>query len=437
MAGEGWLGRRTHTAREALSAGEGEYVRLLGWAAWRSDVGGVSFIHLRDGTGYIQVAGKAGETPEPVLKALKEVSLESAIYVGGRVRRDPRAPGGAEVLVEELEVVAPADPWPITKSALKSPGFLFDKRHLSLRGRRSIAAMKIRAELIYGAFEFFTSRGFTLISAPTLVQAACEGGATLFPIEYFGEEAYLSQSAQFYEEAAICALEKVFIFQPAFRAEKSRTTKHLTEFWMIEAEVAFATQEDNLRLQEELLAHISRRIYERCREELATLGRRFEPPEPPFTRLTYTEVHEICEQKGIRFAWGDDIPTEAERYISQSFDQPFFITDYPLSARSFYHQTRQEDPRITLSADLMAPEGYGEIATGGQRIDSYSLLLERIRGQELPPESFTWYLELRRFGMPPHAGFGLGVERTTRWIAGLKHIREAALFPRTPARVYP
>jgi asparaginyl-tRNA synthetase len=297
--------------------------------------------------------------------------------------------------------------------------------------------LKIRAEVIHAAFEFFTRRGFVLISAPTLVQNAVEGGATLFELDYFGQPAYLSQSAQLYEEAAICAFEKVFIYQPAFRAEKSKTSKHLTEFWMIEAEQAFAGQDDNMRLQEELVTHMAERVVEHCRSELHLLGRMLRVPSRPFPRISYDEVRDRAAQRGIGFAWGEDLPTDAEKLVSSSFEDPVFVTDYPLAARSFYHMTKGATGKVTLSADLMAPEGYGEIATGGQRLHDYELLVDRVRHQELPPESFQWYLDLRKYGLPPHSGFGLGVERTTRWFCGLRHIRATCLFPRTITRITP
>jgi asparaginyl-tRNA synthetase len=353
------------------------------------------------------------------------------------VRDDPRAPGGKEIAVQALRVIAPAAKWPITRSAVRSSSFLYDKRHLSIRGRKASAVFRIRAELVYAAFDFFTRRGFVLISAPTLVQNAVEGGTTLFQLDYFGQPAYLSQSAQLYEEAAICALEKVFIYQPAFRAEKSKTSKHLTEFWMLEAEQAFAEQADNLRLQEELVGYLVERVVERCGPELRVLGRSMRVPARPFPRIPYDEVRERAAQKGVQFQWGEDIPTEAERLISSSFEDPVFVTDYPLSARSFYHMTKDSAGRITLSADLFAPEGFGEIATGGQRVHDYDVLVDRVKGQEIPPESFEWYLELRKYGLPPHSGFGLGIERTVRWLAGLKHIRAASLFPRTLTRIRP
>jgi asparaginyl-tRNA synthetase len=399
-------------------------------------VGGLVFVVLRDGSGYVQVSAKKG-VAGGAFESAKEVTKESAVVVRGEVRDDERAPGGKEVAATEFMIVAKAQSWPITKTAVKSASFLFDKRHLSIRGPKAIATMRIRAEVIGAAFDYFRENGFQLISAPTFVQAAVEGGSTLFSVDYFGKKVNLSQSAQFYEEAALPALQKVWIFQPAFRAEKSKTAKHLTEFWMIEAEQAFTEQPENMRVQEGLLSKMVERVLERRHAELKTLGRTLKQPRLPFPRITYDEARSIAAEKGLGFEWGEDLPTEAERAISMTQDSPFFITDYPLSARAFYHMTYPDRPKVTKSADLIAPEGVGELATGGQRIHDYDQLMERISNQDLPTESFSWYLELRKFGMPPHSGFGIGVERSTRWIAGLKHIRSASLFPRTVSRISP
>ena len=412
-------------------------VEINGWVASKSAIGGLVFATIRDGTGYIQVSAKGGVTPDESMASMKAVTKESAVSVKGVVMLDARAPGGVEVSVRELRIVSLAQTWPITEAAAKSASYLYDVRHLSIRSRKVVAAMKVRSEVVGACFDYMRTNGFLLISAPSFVQAAVEGGSTLFPVDYFGKKVYLSQSAQFYEEAALAALEKVWIYQPAFRAEKSRTPKHLTEFWMIEAEQAFADQSDNMRLQEGLLSFIAERVVQNRPEELKTLGRTISAPTVPFERVSYDEVRDFAEKQGLPFAWGEDVPTEVERLVSLAHDRPFFITDYPLSARSFYHMTYADRPTVTRSADLIAPEGYGELATGGQRIASYEMLMERIRSQDLPPEGFGWYLDLRKYGMPEHAGFGMGVERVTRWLAGLKHIRAASLFPRTTTRVSP
>jgi asparaginyl-tRNA synthetase len=422
---------------EILSQRSVPNARVRGWVAGKAGVGGIVFLMVRDGTGYIQISAKKGVASAEVVGAMRDVPRESVVWVRGAAREDRRAPKGVELVAVDFGVIAKADPWPITKTAVKSASLLYDMRHLSIRGKKSVAIMKIRAEVIGAASDFFRQQGFTLISAPTFVQAAVEGGSTLFEVSYFGKKVYLSQSAQFYEEAALAGLEKVWICQPAFRAEKSRTSKHLTEFWMIEAERAFADQAANMRLQEELVAFTVDRILEKRADELATLGRRIQRPDLPLERISYDELRLAADAKGIHFEWGNDVPTEAEALASSSRAAPFFVTDFPRSARSFYHMTYDDRPEVTKSADLIAPEGFGELATGGQRIAEYYPLLQRIKSQDLPPEAFSWYLDLRKFGMPFHSGFGMGVERVTRWIAGLKNIRSASLFPRTTTRVSP
>ncbi|MFQ5969133.1 MAG: asparagine--tRNA ligase [Nitrososphaerales archaeon] len=427
----------SQSIREALTLVQGSVAELKCWVVAKSTVGGLLFLVVRDGSGYMQVVGRKGATDETFLNKMKDITIESAVRINGQLHDDARAPGGKEVIVKEFEVIAQADKWPITKSAVKSSAFLYDNRHLSIRGKKSSSVMKIRSEFIKAAFDFFIEQDFVYINAPSVVQSAVEGGATLFNIDYFGKKASLTQSAQLYEEAAICAFGKVFVMQPAFRAEKSKTAKHLTEFLMIEAEVAFNEQADNLKLQEELVNYICSRVVEKRSKELEILGRKFAVPEKPFPRVVYDEVREVASKNGINFQWGEDIPTEAERLVSKMFDKPFFITDYPLSARSFYHMTKPDNDKVTLSADLIAPDGFGEIATGGQRIQDYNTLVERLEKQELPTESFQWYVDLRKYGMPPHAGFGIGVERSVRWICNLKHVRATSLFPRTITRVYP
>ena len=429
---------RTHTIREAIQSKPGTIVTIMGWIANKSSIGGIKFATIRDGSGYIQVACKKDQVSSKAFSDFESATKESAVAVTGAIREDRRAPGGKEISVSDFWILSLAQKWPITRSAVKSSSsFLYDKRHLAIRGRKASAVIRIRAELIYATFDYFIKNGFTLISAPSIVQNAVEGGSTLFEFNYFGKKAYLSQSAQFYEEAALAALGKVFIFQPAFRAEKSKTSKHLTEFWMIEAEQAFAGQDENMRLQENLVKTMAERVLNNRSEDLASLGRKFKFPEVPFPRITYDEAREVSAKNNIEFEWGEDIPTEAEKIVSKQFDVPFFITGYPLSARAFYHLTEETNDKVTRSADLIAPEGYGEIATGGQRIHDYDMLMSRIKNQDLPSESFDWYVELRKYGMPEHSGFGLGAERVTRWMCGLRHIRAASLFPRTISRVRP
>ncbi len=433
-----WLQYRTSNSRDAKSLEEGSTVRLIGWIASKRIHGKKVFLNLRDRYGYIQLVAKKDSLPDELYSLVKRVNVESAIAVEGTVKKDPRAPGGAEIRIHDFKVISFADEWPITLSALKSPGFLFDKRHLTIRGPRSRAIMLIRAELIRGMIEYFLENDYVWIQAPTFITSAVEGGATLFPVKYFDKVAYLTQSAQFYEEAAICAFEKVFVVQPSFRSEKSRTRKHLTEFWHIEAEVAFATHDDIMKVEEELLYYSLSKLIERVPDEIKFVrGDLFKPPEPPFDKVKYDEVISVLNSKGIDIEWGEDLGAVAERTISKYFEKPFFITHFPVTTRSFYHMRDPSNPEVTLSSDLYAPEGYGEITSGGQRIHDYNELYNKILEFGLDPKEYEWYLEIRKYGMPPHAGFGIGVERTLRWILKLSHIRESTLFPRTPSRLIP
>lgn len=433
-----WSHYRTVEAAELKQRPEGEKVRLLGWIASKREHGGKIFLTLRDRSGYVQVVADKSLCDPAVFEQVSDISKESSVAVEGLVSQDPRAPRGAEVHVTDVAVVAKSEPWPITLSALKSPGFLYDMRHLTVRGTKTRATMKIRSELLNGAHRFFEENGYVWIQTPTFITSASEGGATLFQVEYFGDKAYLTQSAQLYEEAAICAFERVYVIQPSFRSEKSRTRKHLTEFWHIEAEVAFATHDDIMEIEESLVHTMISAVIENCQGELSELqATRVESPELPFPRIPYDEALGIIEKKGFKIEWGDDFGAREEKAVSEEFEEPFFVTKYPVSARPFYQMPDPEDARLTLSSDMFAPRGYGEITSGGQRIHEYDLLVKRLKEEGLDPKDYQWYVELRRFGMPPHSGFGLGLERTVRWILGLSHIRGAAMFPRTPDRIYP
>ncbi|HVP24135.1 MAG TPA: aspartate--tRNA(Asn) ligase [Conexivisphaerales archaeon] len=428
---------RSHTAAEALKAPAGTVVELLGWVSVSNQVGGLVFIRLRDGSGYIQLAARKGSAPEEAWKEAHDATVESAVYAKGVVKDDPRAPGGKEVSIRDFRVISPSAQWPITRSAIRSPTALYDMRHLAIRGPKTSAVLRIRSKVVDLTMQYFFQRGYSLIQPPILVKAAVEGGSTLFPVKYFGETAYLSQSAQLYEEAAICAFEKVFILQPAFRAEKSKTSRHLTEFWMIEAEIAFAGLPELMKVEEELVRAIATGVKEGCGPELATLGKTVKVPDSPFPKITYDEALSIAAKKGVSMEWGEDLGTEAERLISLEFEQPVFVTGYPVKARSFYHVSDPKRPEATMSADLLAPGGYGEIATGGQRIHEYDVLYRKVQDFGIDPASMTWYLELRKYGLPPHSGFGMGVERVMRWMLGLKHIRSTSIFPRTMNRLFP
>ena len=433
-----WLKYRNSDSSDIKNRKEGVSVRLLGWIASKRIHGEKIFMNLRDRYGYVQLVAEKdllGNKFEKVLKA----TVESAVAAEGNVKYDPRAFGGVEVHLTDFKVISPAETWPITISALESPEFMYDKRHLTIRGPRSRAILLVRAALLEAALEYFFKNKFVFINAPTFITSAVEGGATLFELKYFSDKAYLTQSAQFYEEAAICVFEKVFVVQPSYRAEKSRTRKHLTEFWHIESEVAFALHDDIMRVEEELLSYIIHRLNEKASIEIKYLNNNKMLSEfsPPFEKISYDEALAILQKKGFDLKWGEDFGANEERALSENFDAPFFVTDFPVVTRSFYHMPDPNRPEITLSSDLMAPKGYGEITSGGQRIHDYNVLLKKIMDMGLDPADYEWYLEIRKYGMPPHSGFGMGVERVLRWLLNLPHIRDATLFPRTPSRLYP
>ncbi|MEM0382383.1 MAG: asparagine--tRNA ligase [Nitrososphaerota archaeon] len=423
---------------EVFGAREGEEVELKGWVWRKRSHGRLLFIDLRDSTGVIQVAISAGRVSPDGFNEASRVARESSVVIRGVVARDPRAPGGVEVRCTSFKVVGEAlDDFPIRKGV--SGRVLYDNRHLYLRSPRVTAIMRVRSNLVWAVHEFFRSRGFVEVDCPTFVTAAVEGGATLFEVNYFGKKAYLTQSVQFYQEAAIYALEKVYSIQPSFRAEKSRTTRHLTEFWHVEAEMAYAGFEDLLRTIEELVRYIVLRTAELSARELKVLGRsvRTDEVEDPFQRITYAEALEILRRRGLNAEWGTDIGADEERVLSSEFQTPVFLTHFPRKLKAFYHKPDPSNREVTLSADLLAPRGNGEIVGSGVRIDDYEELRSRILEEGLRPEDYSWYLDLRKYGSVPHAGFGLGVERVLKWILDLPHVRMAALFPRTLTRVMP
>lgn len=423
---------------EAFSASEGEEVELRGWVWRKREHGRLLFIDLRDSTGVIQVAVNAARVDPESFGEASRVGRESSVMVRGRVVHDSRAPGGVEVRCTYFKVIGQSlDDFPIRRGV--SPRILYDSRHLYLRSPRITAVMRIRSNLIWAIHEFFRSRGFVEIDCPTFVTAAVEGGATLFEVNYFGKKVYLTQSVQFYQEAAIYALEKVYSVQPSFRAEKSRTTRHLTEFWHVEAEMAFAGFEDLLKTVEELVRYAVTRVAELSGREAALLGRkvRTEEVEGPFPRITYAEALDMLGRHGVKAEWGMDIGADEEKIISSEFQKPVFLTHFPRRLKPFYHKSSPENREVTLSADLLAPRGNGEIVGSGVRIDDYEELRARIIEDGLNPEDYAWYLDLRKYGSVPHAGFGLGVERVLKWILDLPHVRIASLFPRTPTRVTP
>jgi len=418
---------------------EGE-VEIRGWLFNKRSSGKIVFLIIRDGTGYIQGVATLDYFSQEELERLEKIPLESSLIVVGELREEPRAPGGYELLLKKVNVISYSEEYPIQKKD-HSIEFLLERRHLWIRSRRQNAILRIRSEVIKSIRDFLDERGFTLVDAPILTPSACEGTTTLFALDYFDlGKAYLSQSGQLYMEAACMALGKVYCFGPAFRAEKSKTPRHLTEFWMVEPEMAFCEFEENLKLQEDMVTYIVKRVLEKRRRELETLGRDITPlqkVEPPFDRISYTEAIDMLQKAGFQIEWGEDLGAPHERYISLQFEKPVFVHRYPAKAKAFYMQPDPQNPEVVLCADLLAPEGYGEIIGGSQRIHELKLLEQRIEEFGLPKEAYEWYLDLRRYGTVPHSGFGLGIERTVMWICKLKHIREAIPFPRTINRVYP
>ncbi|NLY52254.1 MAG: asparagine--tRNA ligase [Firmicutes bacterium] len=424
---------------EELSQHVGQEVTIKGWVYNKRSSGKIQFILVRDGTGIVQGVLVKSEVSPEVFALAKELTQESSIIVKGIVRADERAPGGYELTLTDVELVHRAEEYPITP---KEHGieFLMDHRHLWLRSRRQHAVMRVRSEIVKAIRDFFDDRGFLLIDAPLLTPAACEGTTTLFETDYFDEKAYLTQSGQLYMEAAAMAFGKVYCFGPTFRAEKSKTRRHLMEFWMVEPEVAYADHEDNMRLQEDLICYIVQRVLERRRKELEVLERdisRLENVVKPFPRITYDEAIEILRKEGVDIEWGADFGGGDETILAEKFDRPVFVEKYPAEVKAFYMKPDPERPEVVLCDDLLAPEGYGEIIGGSQRIDDLELLKQRMEQHNLPEEVYAWYMDLRRYGSVPHSGFGLGLERTVAWICGLSHVRETIPFPRLLNRLYP
>ncbi|MEM1563926.1 MAG: asparagine--tRNA ligase [Candidatus Bathyarchaeia archaeon] len=415
-------------------------VEIKGWLVNKRSSGGVQFLIIRDGTGFIQATIHKDEVSAKVFEDTERLTQESSIILRGVVKEDKRAPWGYEIRVRDLQIVHLAErEYPLAK---KEHGidFLMNYRQLWIRSPRQTAILRIRAEVVKACRDFLDSRGFVLTDSPIFTPAAVEGTTTLFEVPYFGEKAYLTQSGQLYVEATIAAFGKVYCFGPTFRAEKSKTPRHLTEFWMVEPEMAFCDFEENLKVQEEMVTYIVKQVLEKRKRELETLKRDIKPlqkVEPPFERISYTEAVEMLQKAGFSIQWGEDLGAPHERYISLQFEKPVFVHRYPAKAKAFYMQPDPENPEVVLCADLMAPEGYGEIIGGSQRIHDLKLLERRIEEFGLPKKAYEWYLDLRRYGSVPHSGFGLGIERTVMWICKLKHIRETIPFPRTITRIYP
>jgi asparaginyl-tRNA synthetase len=417
-----------------------QHVVIRGWLHHIRSSGGILFLQLRDGSGTIQCTLKKDKTDPESFEKLSTTTIESTIEVSGKVRRDPRAPRGYEIQAEKVLVLFPAeDGYPIAKK-YHGPDFLLDYRHLWIRDEKMQATIRIRSRLIGEARRWLTDHGYLEVQVPILVNAAVEGGSTLFPVQYFDQKAYLSQSWQLYAEAMIASVGKIFTFAPSFRAEKSRTRRHLTEYWHLEVEAPWLELDGLMELEEELVTHMCVETAKQMPEELKLLRRdpdKVSAIKPPFPRITYSEAVEKVKQQMPTFEWGQDLGYEEEKVLTEEFDSPFFVTRYPKGVKAFYHMPDPRDARVTLSVDLLAPEGYGEITGGGQRIHITDQLLARIKEEKLNPDDYKWYTELRRFGTVPHSGFGMGIERTVAWVCGLEHIRDAIPFPRLINRIYP
>jgi len=417
-----------------------QHVVIRGWLHHIRSSGGILFLQLRDGSGTIQCTLKKDKTDPESFEKLSTTTIESTIEVSGKVRRDPRAPRGYEIQAEKVLVLFPAeDGYPIAKK-YHGPDFLLDYRHLWIRDEKMQATIRIRSRLIGEARRWLTDHGYLEVQVPILVNAAVEGGSTLFPVQYFDQKAYLSQSWQLYAEAMIASVGKIFTFAPSFRAEKSRTRRHLTEYWHLEVEAPWLELDGLMELEEELVTHMCVETAKQMPEELKLLRRdpdKVSAIKPPFPRITYSEAVEKVKQQMPTFEWGQDLGYEEEKVLTEEFDSPFFVTRYPKGVKAFYHMPDPKDARVTLSVDLLAPEGYGEITGGGQRIHITDQLLARIKEEKLNPDDYKWYTELRRFGTVPHSGFGMGIERTVAWVCGLEHIRDAIPFPRLINRIYP
>jgi asparaginyl-tRNA synthetase len=421
----------------------GQVVRIPGWLYNLRRSGKIVFPQLRDGTGLMQCVAVKSALPEEMFETIKNLTQESSIIVTGQVRAEQRAPGGYELDVQAVEVVQrvpESDPYPITP---KEHGidFLMDHRHLWIRSRRQHAILRIRHEVVKATRDYFDSNGFTLVDTPIFTPAACEGTTNLFEVNYFDEEkVYLTQSGQLYNEATAAAFGKVYTFGPTFRAERSKTRRHLTEFWMVEPEMAYAGIEDVKVLAEGLIVSVVGRVLENRREELKVLERdvsKLECVKAPFPRISYDEAVKRLQAKGSEIQWGGDFGGTDETLIGEDFDRPVMVDRYPTAIKAFYMQPDPERPEVALGVDVLAPEGYGEIIGGGERIHDLDLLMQRIREHNLPPEAFDWYIDLRKYGSVPHGGFGMGIERCVSWLCGIEHVRETIAFPRMLYRTKP
>jgi asparaginyl-tRNA synthetase len=426
------------TIAQSIAAPAGASVQLRGWLHRTRSSGGIVFSVLRDGTGLVQVTTKKGSVPDGEFEAAQKALTESSVEVAGLVHADPRAPGGKEVRASSFRVVNFAENFPITGK--ETDETLLDLRHLWLRSREMAATLKVRASVMDLLREFYDGRGYTEVHCPTFVSGQTEGGSTLFKVPYFDDEVYLTQSSQLYLETMIFSLEKVYTLQPSFRAEKSRTRRHLTEYWHFEVEAAWYSNEAMMAEEEQMISFLARKLLEKHPAELELLKRdpaKLNAVQPPFPRITYAEALEIGNKHGLHLKWGDDFGYEEEKVITQGFDRPFFVTNFPKEVKAFYHRPDPADGRVVLNHDLLAPEGYGEIIGGGERVWELDVLLRRIKEFGLREEDYQWYVDLRRYGSVPHSGFGVGLDRLVMYLLGLDHIKWALPYPRMMRRVYP
>jgi asparaginyl-tRNA synthetase len=437
-AGE-WKAMKQWVYISDIAAHVGEEITLKGWLAGRRSSGKIHFLQFRDGTGFIQgVLGK-GDASTEVFDLAGTLTQESSLELDGVVKEDPRSPSGFELGVTDVRLIHLTEEYPITRKE-HGVDFLMDHRHLWLRSNRQHAIIRVRSEIEQAFRDYYYERGFVLIDSPILTPAACEGTSTLFETDYFGEPAFLSQSGQLYLEPACAAHARVYCFGPTFRAEKSKTRRHLTEFWMLEPEVAFAKLGDVCDLAEDFLVTVVARVLDRCGEELKRLERdtdKLANVTGPLPRITYTEAVDILQQAGNDFQWGGDFGAPDETVLGEKFDRPVMVTHWPAEVKAFYMERDPENPNLALGVDVIAPDGYGEIIGGGERMSNHDQLISQIREHKLPEAAFQWYLDVRKYGSVPHGGFGIGLERTVSWICGLKHVRETIPFPRMLNRLYP
>ena len=414
-------------------------VEVRGWVHHKRSSGKVRFLVIRDGTGLLQATAFSADKDSPLFRNFDALTQESSVIVRGRVREDKRAPGGFELTLADIEIVQVARDYPITPKEHSTP-FLMEHRHLWLRSSKQHAVLRVRSEVVKAVRDFFDDRGFRLMDTPILTPSACEGTTTLFETEYFDQKAYLTQSGQLYNEATAMAFGKVYCFGPTFRAEKSKTRRHLIEFWMVEPEVAFAGLNDVIELGEDLVLFVLERVLTRRGHELETLERDPRPLESiqkPFPRLTYDQAVPMLREKGSKIEWGNDFGAPEETLFAELYPTPVCVTHFPAAIKAFYMQPAPENPDVVLGVDFLASEGYGEIIGGGQRIHDLALLERRLQEHDLPREAYEWYLDLRKYGSVPHSGFGMGIERVVAWLCGIKHIRETIPFPRLLYRIYP